>query len=462
MLTGTIFDSAGNERLYFKEFDQPENNRGLAEGRDDDSYASVGLTLSYKDFTLQGGYVSRRKEVPTGSFGTIFNDPHFFTLDQRAFTRLSYAHEFTDQLSVRAGLQWNSYYYRGDYPFAGAEAEPHSITINRDILNTQWWGADIQIAQELFKVHRLTLGIEFQDNANQKLANYDVSPRADYLKLETATSTIGLYLQDEWTITKRLTLNAGLRYDWFETFGSTVNPRGALIWHPFEKTTLKALYGQAYRAPNMFEYSYEVAAFGFRTNPDLQPEKVKSYEIVLEQALTQQLRLNVSGFYNRIDGLISEREDPANGERFFENGGLAETKGTSLELEATLPKGIKGRTSYTLQRTTDAITGDRFSDSPEHLMKLNVMAPLYRDKIFTGIELQYTSQTENARRQATSGYLIANWTLFSRELVKHLEMTASVHNLFDKKYGFPSGPATIQESIIQDGRTFRLKLTYHF
>ncbi len=76
LLTGTLFDSAGNDRLYFKEFDQPINNRGLAEGRDDDSFESAGLTLSYKDFTLQGGYVSRRKEVPTAPFGTIFNDPH--------------------------------------------------------------------------------------------------------------------------------------------------------------------------------------------------------------------------------------------------------------------------------------------------------------------------------------------------------------------------------------------------
>jgi iron complex outermembrane receptor protein len=348
LLTGTIFDSAGNERLYFKEFDQPENNRGLAEGRDDDSFVSLGLTFSYKDFTLQSGYLSRRKEVPTASFGTIFNDPHFFTLDQRAFTRLGYAHEFADELSIRANLQWNSYYYKGDYPFAAGKGEP--AIINRDILNAQWWGADIQVAKELFKVHRLALGMEFQDNANQKLVNYDVSPRADYLNLEAATSVIGLYLQDEWAITKRLTLNAGLRYDWFETFGSTINPRGALVWHPFEKTTLKALYGQAYRAPNMFEYSYAVAAFGFRTNPNLQPEKVKSYELVLEQTLTEQWRLNASGFYNRIDGLISEREDPANGERFFENGGLAETKGASLELEATLPMGFKGRTSYTLQR----------------------------------------------------------------------------------------------------------------
>jgi outer membrane receptor for ferrienterochelin and colicins len=462
MLTGTVFERGGNERLYFKEFDQPENNRGIAEGRDGDSFTSLGLTVSFKDFTLQSGYVSRRKDVPTGSFDTVFNDPHFYTLDQHSFSRFSYAHEFDDELNIRASVHWNSYYYKADYPYASGEIGSQQVVINRDQLNTQWWGADFQLSKPVFTTHLITFGMEYQNNAKEKLVNYDLAPRTDYLNLETAASVIGLFAQDEWAITKRLTLNAGVRYDWFETFGSTVNPRGALIWHPFEKTTLKGLYGQAYRAPNMYEFSYGTSAPGYRSNPDLQPEKVKSYELVLEQALTSQLRLNGSVFYNRIDGLISQREDPTTGQFFFENGGLAETKGGSAELEATLAKGIKARTSYTLQRTTDVMTGERFPNSPEHLLKLNVMFPIYRDKIFSGIELQYSSATENARHQPSKAYLLANWTLFSRELVKNLEVSASVYNLFDQKYGFPSEPGAVPGSIIQDGRTFRFKLTYRF
>ena len=204
-MTGTLFDSAGNDRLYFKEFDQPVNNRGVAEGRDDDSFASVGLTLSYKDFTFQGGYVSRRKDVPTGSFDTIFNDPRFYTIDQSSFTRLSYVHEFEQNLSVRADLHWNSYYVKGDYPYATDEAEPRRATITRDIAETQWWGAELQVTKQVFKTHRLTLGTEFQDNAKLRLANYNVSPHLDIQTLNTSTSTFGTYLQDEWAITKNLT-----------------------------------------------------------------------------------------------------------------------------------------------------------------------------------------------------------------------------------------------------------------
>jgi iron complex outermembrane receptor protein len=460
LLTGTLFDSGGNDRLYFKEFDQPVNNNGIAEGRDDDSSASGGLTLSYKDFTLQAGYVSRHKDVPTAPFGTIFNDPSLYTLDQRSFTRLSYAHDFEDDLSVRADLHWNSFYYKGEYPAAFDEAEPHNATIFRDIGNTQWWGAELQVSKQLFKTHHLTLGAEYQDDAKIRLAGYYVSPHFDTLQVETSTSNVGIYLQDEWAITKSLSLNAGLRYDWFERFDGTVNPRGALIWNPWKTTTLKLLYGQAYRAPNAYEFSY--AGPNFRVNPELQPERVKSYELVLEQAVTRMFQLSASGFYNQIDGLISQQFDPATDQLFFENGSLAETKGGSVELEAKLPKGIKGRVSYTIQRTSDVLTGERFSNSPDHLAKFNLMFPIYRDKVFSGIELQYSSETQNTRHQTTGGYVLANWTLFSRELTKNLEASVSVHNLFDKKYAYPAGPDHLQSSIEQDGRTFRLKLTYRY
>jgi len=460
LLTGTLFDSAGNHRLFFKEFDQPVNNDGTAVGRDGDSFASAGLTLSYKDFTLQAGYVSRRKDLPTAPFGTIFDDPSLYVLDQRTFARLSYAHDFEDDLTVHADLHWNSFYYRGEYPLAFDAAEPHQATIFRDIGNSQWWGAEIQVSKQLFKTHHFTLGIEYQDDAKIRLVNYFVSPRLDTLRVETSTANVGTYLQDEWAITKTLILNAGLRYDRFERFGGTLNPRGALIWNPLKTTTLKLLYGQAFRAPNAYEFSY--AAPQFRVNPDLRPEKVKSYELVLEQAVTSKLQLNASVFYNQIDDLISQQFDAATGQFFFDNGGLAETKGGSIELEAKLPKGIKGRVSYTFQRTNDVVTGERFSNSPEHLAKLNLMFPLYRNKLFSGIELQYSSATVNARQQTTSGYVLANWTLFSRELMKNLEASISVHNLFDKKYAFPAAPEYLQQSIEQDGRTFRLKLTYRY
>ena len=53
-------------------------------------------------------------------------------------------------------------------------------------------------------------------------------------------------------------------------------------------------------------------------------------------------------------------------------------------------------------------------------------------------------------------------TLLGHALGKHLDLSASVYNLFDKKYFDPGRPEDVQDAIQQDGRNFRIKLTGRF
>lgn len=62
----------------------------------------------------------------------------------------------------------------------------------------------------------------------------------------------------------------------------------------------------------------------------------------------------------------------------------------------------------------------------------------------------------------TVGYTVANFTLSGRKLLPWLEVSASVYNLFDKAYADPGGQEHVQDTIPQDGRTFRLKATASF
>ena len=57
---------------------------------------------------------------------------------------------------------------------------------------------------------------------------------------------------------------------------------------------------------------------------------------------------------------------------------------------------------------------------------------------------------------------LSTLTLFSQNLLKGLDLSASVYNLLDKNYSDPSTPFHVQNVIQQDGRTFRVKLTYRF
>jgi len=57
---------------------------------------------------------------------------------------------------------------------------------------------------------------------------------------------------------------------------------------------------------------------------------------------------------------------------------------------------------------------------------------------------------------------LVNLTLFSKNLVKNLEASAGVYNLLDTTYFDPASRFHLQNKIAQDGRTFRVKLTYRF
>ncbi len=87
----------------------------------------------------------------------------------------------------------------------------------------------------------------------------------------------GAYVQDEIRVRPWLLLNGGVRYDQYENFGRAT-PRGAVIVSPRSGTSFKYLYGEAFRAPNAYELYY------YGTTPsDLQPEFVRTHEVVWEQ-----------------------------------------------------------------------------------------------------------------------------------------------------------------------------------
>ena len=62
---------------------------------------------------------------------------------------------------------------------------------------------------------------------------------------------VGLYLQDEWRLTDRITLNAGLRFDQYWEYISEyqLSPRVSLTWKPFDSTTFHAGYARTFTPP---------------------------------------------------------------------------------------------------------------------------------------------------------------------------------------------------------------------
>lgn len=472
LLSGSIMHSDGPRSLFFKDFQ--ERNGGVAEHADADRSYKLYGKFSLQDFTLVGAYASRTKNVPTASFATVFNDTRFQTTDSHGFLDLKYHHEFNDQTQLTARAFYDRYYYHGDYP---TDSEPANfdttlpalatpqVVLNRDLAWGTWWGGELQFTKTLPGRNKVSLGTEFRENSQQHQENHDVDPYSLHLDDRRSSAIWALFLQDEIQLLDSLILSAGLRYDHYDSFGGTTNPRVALIYQPLEGTAFKLLYGNAFRAPNAYELYYNDRVNNL-SNPDLKPEKIQTYELVYEQYFQEHYRSSLSGFYYRVQDLItSEPVDPLNPKdsptRYVNVDSIA-ARGVELELEGKWQGGLEGRVSYTYQRAEDSGTGADLTNSPDHLAKLNLIVPLYKSVLFAGFEEQYqSSRLTLGGGQTGAGYL-SNLTLFSRGIIPGLHLSASVYNLFATKNIDPGSPNHVQGTIAQDGRSFRLKLDYRF
>jgi iron complex outermembrane receptor protein len=462
LVSGTAFRSEGQD-LFFPEFNDPATNNGIAEKRDGDEFHSFFSTLAYRDFTFQAAYISREKTIPTGSYDTEFNDPRNRTVDDRYYADLRYDHGIDEKTSIAARVFYDWYGYRGDYVFSdnAINPVPPFRFVNKDDTRNGWWGAEVKLTRRMLETHRLTVGAEYRDYFRQDQRNFDENPFASRLDDKRSTSVWAIYLQDEFEIAKGLILNAGVRHDRYSTFGGTTNPRVALIFNPRPKTTLKLLYGKAFRAPDVFEMFYTDGGVTQKANPALRPEKIETVEGVIEQSIGDHLRLLAAGYHYKITDLITQEIDPVDTLLVYRNVAPVRARGVETGLNGRWENGLEGRASYTYQKTTDGL-GQEPVNSPRHLAKLNLIAPLSAEKVFAGGETQYVGKRTSLQGDIARAYYVVNLTLSGRNLVPGLDGSAGVYNLFDHRYGDPTGNKLPEDILPRDGRSFRAKLTYRF
>ena len=459
-LTGTYYDSQGFNKLFYKEFDSPADNNGLSVGNDGELNRKLMLKAAFGDFSFQGLHVNRNKDIPTASFSTLFNKHSQSFKDQATFFELKYDHTFENQLNVQSRVSYNAYRFVGSLPL---DPSVTGSLNNTSLQNSEWWRFELEASKLMWNDHHITVGGQYQDNFRQFQTFFN--PVSSVFAKDEKTYQWALFIQDDYSITDELTLNAGVRYDFYSIFGDTINPRVGLIYTPWQSTTFKLLYGEAFRAPNQAELHNEVGTV--LPNPDLKPEKLDTLEFIVEHYFTRQLRAELNVFHTNITDNI--RSAPVGNQSKYQNIGDVESLGVEGQIENTWGDGFQGRLSYSWQDTKDQHTGERLTNSPEHMVKFNLIAPLWQDKVFLGFETQYVSNRKILSKDSNNNlggrvddYVISNLTVFTQNWVKGLELSAGIYNLFDERYFDPASADFRQNAIQQDSLTFRVKGSLDF
>jgi len=455
------YESDGDD-IYFAEFDAPSTNNGIAEQLDYHESSRILVKLNYKSWGFETAYNKRTKGIPTASYEQKFNTAPSETIDTLSLSSITYDTYISDESKIYSRLSFGQYEYSGDFSY-----DYPPVTVNRDESTGSWWNFDLRYQTSQIKNQKITLGLEYQNNSKQNQANYDVVPFFSYLDDNQSSELYGIYLQDEIRLSEKFIINAGIRYDSnkFDDSSSNnkqdiVNPRLALIYLLHSETTLKFIYGTAYRNANAYELFYGEVS-GYLPSVDLKPEEIETYEVDVEHYINNNLRLSLTLYRNETTNLIGLNSD-INNDIFYDNIDKVNSIGSDIEAEYISKTGLRVRTSYSYVDTEVESTGEALTNSPDNSFKFNLSDSIFNNKAKLGFELQYFSDRSTPQGDTVNAYNISNITISSHKVFDKLTLSASIYNLFDKEYADPASEEHVQSSIIQDGRTYRVKATYDF
>ncbi len=124
---------------------------------------------------------------------------------------------------------------------------------------------------------------------------------------------IGTYVQDEWSVSDRMTITAGMRIDYYTIINEfsefSFSPKVAFVYEANSAISFRGLYAKAFRNPSIAERFIKFEQGGglsFTPNPDLVSEKLtNSFEIGLKVNPHKRYIFDLSLYHNRFKDLIS-------------------------------------------------------------------------------------------------------------------------------------------------------------
>ncbi len=495
-LNANYFDSEGFEAYFEKDYqtglDQmfgTSASRAPGYANADDNKTDFSLNIKKGKFYLDGRYIARQKDLGV-ALGYTLNDVNRGTSIDYGLV-LGYENPIKKWLNLNAKLYHNHNYLRNvlqAIPPGGGIMTPDGPAIAAGgvrataVSKNNRNGMEIQADLKPWENNTIVTGVTFEE-----MRQYDVEYYANFLytpvqnliiplpsrmnlsdeqnyNKEVSRTFTAFFLEDIWDIRDNLRFNFGGRYDYYSDFGGSFNPRGGLVWEFIKGYDLKLIYGRAFRAPSFYEL-YNENNPSLVGNPDLSPETVDTYEISLGAVFSPKFSSRITGFYNYVDDVIDSRLEGT--KSVLKNVGEISTKGVEVETKWEFWKDNSLSANFTYQKSENEETGEEIWDIPTY--KGNVMAtlnPCPYAGLFFGYHFQGGFQRqEGDPRDDHSSFGVLDATLIIKDLFPSMEglrLRASVYNLLDEDYSFPTPVDTLESGYPMPGINYFIGLTYKF
>jgi iron complex outermembrane receptor protein len=361
--------------------------------------------------------------------------------------------------------------------------------------NSRRYAGELGFDHQISTTNRLTVGVGYESestydpNASREIRIPGQPPRVfpypSTVLPVTSRRIASVFMQDTWDLSSGLGLTAGVRYDGYNDFGGTVNPRAGIVWRLPKRLHVKALYGRAFRAPTLTELFVDLPTALIKGNLDLEPSTINTVEAAVGYK-DRDTRVSVTYFTNNVRdfivGPVPLIQDavllyPGT----FVNSPPFTVQGVEIDLKRTFGFDHAVFANYAYRRATgpsiDSPLGRYLNiygatpgvGLPSNAATLGLTVGVGRHLSVTPTALlrgerprhSDALQFFNDSRPPVPAYGVVNLNVRVKELFDRLEVAGTIGNLFDKRYVDPA-PLVLPGDYPRPGRNGLVTVTYKF
>ena len=314
--------------------------------------------------------------------------------------------------------------------------------------------------------HNIVSGFNFTgENFTKQFPDSTRIPNYSY-------QTIGLFVQDDWKVAPKFTMQAGLRFDHHNEFGNFFLPRISMLYKLSNYFTTRLGGGFGYKTPTLFASEIDERDYPrISSANNLQAEKSKgiNWDINYHRNVGEwKLTVNQMFYFTKIKKPLFN-EVLFNNDIYFVNASKpVNTKGfetyiAAIHDELELYLGY----TYTIAKQLYSTTNPNVSLSARNKFA-TVIAYEFSKKFRAGIEASYTGNQYLDNGSKTPAYLFV--AAMMRYNIKNISLVLNCENLFDYRQtkkeniytGSISNPTFKQIWAPLDGRVINLSAKIDF
>ncbi len=413
-------------------------------------FAFLKASLGTFSLLARAGY--RNKGEVFGKYGTIYASPFEHRRDTKDLVELKWRPQLGPRLEGSVRVFGDRYTYRSQSTYAGGFDYPFvNAFFYRTVADTWEAGGEASFTYRA-GVHLLTFGVEYRyRTVDDSYGDVRMDTNAP-LSPPTVRSSNGhllvAYLQEEWRPTSTLSFVLGGTFADTAPGGTSVLPRLAVIYKPVPRVSIKALWGQGFRPPSLYEAGNQVE--------ELSPETMRSAELSLLWEASKGLALNAYAFDSRLSGLIRYHAVDGGGYQSLDDA-PAHGMGGAIQARAGA---LRGYLNIAYARAHLERDGTEPQDLPGSSRWLLSGGASYDfDKLTASLSGRVVGKQELDPAFFEDGsagdFLEVNARLLWKTRVEYYPVTFSldVRNLFDKQGKLSASPSQVLSYVPIPGRS---------